>query len=59
MQTQMMGLKFSIRVGGLAILGSWSFTVEDVEKRLLELNASKGSGPDEIPLRILKSCSDG
>jgi hypothetical protein len=59
MQTQMMGLKFSVRVGGPAILSSLSFTVEDVERRLLGLDVSKGSGPDEIPPRILKSCSDG
>jgi hypothetical protein len=36
-----------------------TFTVEDVERRLLGLNASKGSGPDGTPPCILKSCSDG
>jgi hypothetical protein len=36
-----------------------SFTAEDVEKRLLRLDASKGSDPDGIPPRILKSCYDG
>jgi hypothetical protein len=39
-------------VGGPAVLASLSFTVEDVEMRLLGLDASKGSG-------LLKSCSDG
>jgi hypothetical protein len=44
------------RVGGPAVL---SFTVEDVERRILGLDASKGpDGPDGIPSRILKSCSD-
>jgi hypothetical protein len=33
--------------------------VEGVERHLLGLDASKGSGPDGIPPRILKSCSDG
>jgi hypothetical protein len=46
-------------VGGPVVLGSLSFTAEDVERRLLGLDASKGSGPDGIPPRILKSCSDG
>jgi hypothetical protein len=46
-------------VGGPPVLGSLSFTVEDVERRLLGLDASMGSGPDDIPPRILKSCSDG
>jgi hypothetical protein len=46
-------------VGGPAVLGSFSFTVADVERRLLGLDASKGSEPDGIPPRILKSCSDG
>jgi hypothetical protein len=45
-------------VGGLAVQGSLSFTAEDVEKRLLGLDASKGSRPDGIPPHILKSCSD-
>jgi hypothetical protein len=34
---------------------SLSFTVEDVERRLLGLDASKGSGPDEIPPRYSRS----
>jgi hypothetical protein len=46
-------------VGGPAVLGLLSFTVEDVERCLRGLDASKASGPDEIPPHILKSCSDG
>jgi hypothetical protein len=45
--------------GSPAVLGSLPFTVEDVEKLLLGLDANKGSGQDMIPHRILKSCSDG
>jgi hypothetical protein len=41
------------------VLGSLPFTAEDVENRLLGLDASKGSGPDGILPRFLKSCSDG
>jgi hypothetical protein len=33
--------------------------VEGVERHLLGLDANEGSGPDGIPPRILKSCSDG
>jgi hypothetical protein len=32
--------------------GSLSFTVEDVERRLLGLDASKGFGPDGVPPRF-------
>jgi hypothetical protein len=42
------------RVGSPAVLGSLSFTVEDVERRLLGLDPSEDSGPDGIPPRILK-----
>jgi hypothetical protein len=42
-----------------SVLGSLSFTAEDVDNRHLGLDASKGSGPDGIPPRILKSFSDG
>jgi hypothetical protein len=47
------------RVGGPAVLDSLSFTVENVQKHLQGLDASKGFGLNGIPPRILKSCSDG
>jgi hypothetical protein len=37
--------------------GALQFTVDEVQSVLLELDASKGAGPDGIPPLILKNCA--
>jgi hypothetical protein len=39
--------------------GSIQFTVLEVENALLELDNSKGPGPDGVPPLILKNCASG
>jgi hypothetical protein len=38
-------------------LPPFHFSVEDVERTLLELETNKGAGPDGIPPIILKNCA--
>jgi hypothetical protein len=37
--------------------GTIQFSVEEVEKILLEIDISKGPGPDGVPSNILKTCA--
>jgi hypothetical protein len=38
-------------------LPPFHFSVEEVERALLELETNKGAGPDRIPPIILKNCA--
>jgi hypothetical protein len=44
-------------VSDIPSLRSLQFTVDEVEKALLDLDANKGPGPDKIPSSILKNCA--
>jgi hypothetical protein len=46
-------------VGDEPSLGSLEFTVLEVLNALLDLDSSKGPGPDGVPPLILKSCASG
>jgi hypothetical protein len=37
--------------------GALQFTEDEVQSVLLELDVSKGAGPDSIPLLFLKNCA--